>query len=289
MTTFLARSAALKAPPTKELTPMASSEVLGFALHWPGTTSPIGPATASSIGRRLEAYRRMHTDTTSVKHGWSDIGYQMAIDQAGRVWALRGIRYRSAANGDATTNRRYGAVLLMVGPGEEPTKAMVQAIRDFRVQQWLKMYPTARTIVGHQSIRPQGTECPGPKVMDLLGSNVLTLPGTTSSVAHYAPRPRLLGDLPNVAVSGVWDRDTTRLVQRFLNASGIKPKLDDDGINGPQSKKNLQKWLGFTGADVDGAFEKKSWARLQSRLGVPITGRSNMRTVIAWQKYLNRA
>lgn len=169
MTIYLPRSAWTTHGPVRPLTQLIGSEVRGVALHWPGTTAPIGAASQSSIAGRLEGYRLGHTRD----RGWSDIAYQVAVDQVGRVWTLRGIGYRSAANGDQATNRAWGALLLLVGPGERPTSEMVAAIQDWRAGPWLDRYPHATKIVGHGDIRPEPTECPGPAVRALIASGDL--------------------------------------------------------------------------------------------------------------------
>jgi hypothetical protein len=106
--------------------------------------------------------------------GWTDIAYQEAIDPDGRVWELRGIENRSAANGDATTNTEYGATLWLLGPDEKPTDAMVCASQMKRIDRWLKRYPGAARVVRHGDVRPDGTACPGPHVGRLVLNGTLT-------------------------------------------------------------------------------------------------------------------
>lgn len=161
MTVFLTRSDWTEHGPVRPLEPLVPSAVRGFVVHWPGTTAPIGNASASSIAARLEGYRRMHTAPggLGVPQGGNDIAYNYAIDQAARVWPLRGIVARPGANGSETTNGEYGALLLMLGPGERPGGAMVQAVRDWRHHVWLRYYPHADVILGHRDV--YGTDCPG--------------------------------------------------------------------------------------------------------------------------------
>jgi hypothetical protein len=135
---------------------LEADEVVGIALHWPamsGTVHTVKGAIAS-----LQAWQNYHMDT----HGWSDIAYQEAIDQDGNVYVLRGLRNRSAANGNTTTNGTHGAILLIVGPGEQPTPALVAAVRR-RVARHRELFPNSRRIVGHGDLK--STTCPGPVVM----------------------------------------------------------------------------------------------------------------------------
>lgn len=185
MTTFLPRSAWTKHGPAKPMKKMAVGPVKGFALHWPGTTEKTISATAqSSIAGRLEGYREYHVDG----HGWSDIAYQYAIDQAGRVWECRGLTWMSAANGNQAVNTSHGAVLLMLGNKEAPSAAMIQAVRDFRAKVWLKRFPKATAVIGHGNLFK--TECPGPVVADLIKKKVFVTPPPPPKHGPLPPTPK---------------------------------------------------------------------------------------------------
>lgn len=128
-------------------------EVEGIALHWPGMSKPL---PAADVKGALRSWQNLHMDT----NGWSDIAYQGAIDQEGRYYRLRGLRYRSAANGDTDLNRRFGALLLILGPGEQPSAKMVKRVKQ-RIKVHRRLFPRSRKVVGHGEIRPGGTTCPG--------------------------------------------------------------------------------------------------------------------------------
>lgn len=133
----------------------------GVALHWPATTtryqSPAGVMAA------LRSWQTYHMDVRD----WSDIAYQIAIDQAGNWYQLRGLRHRSGANGSDLVNRQYGAFLLVVAEGERPTAAMLERTRE-RIARFRHIFPNATRIVGHQDVRPEPTACPGPLVEALI-------------------------------------------------------------------------------------------------------------------------
>lgn len=133
------------------------AEVVGIALHWPAMTRPLD--TVEEVCASLRAWQRYHMDG----HGWSDIAYQEAIDQAGNVYGLRGLRNTSGANGSTSVNARYGALLLILAPGEQPSAAMIRAVRR-RIRRHRELFPGSRAIVGHGDIRPEPTSCPGPAV-----------------------------------------------------------------------------------------------------------------------------
>lgn len=134
-------------------------QVEGIALHWPGMKNAL-PPRIDAIAAALRGWQDYHMD----EHGWSDIAYQVAIDQLGNRWRLRGLRNRSAANGDTAVNLRYGAALLILGPGEAPTDAMRLQVRQV-VSDHRRLFSESHRIVGHGEIRPDGgTDCPGAMV-----------------------------------------------------------------------------------------------------------------------------
>ncbi|WP_161605422.1 peptidoglycan recognition protein family protein [Pimelobacter simplex] len=140
-------------------------QVEGIALHWPGMPHPLGTVTA--VMNALRSWQRMHMDD----NGWSDIAYQVAIDQQGNRYRLRGLKNRSAANGDTSLNLRYGAVLLVLAEGEKPSPAMIAEVRRV-VARHRALFPRSRKIVPHSAIRPGGTDCPGDAVRKLIDGGV---------------------------------------------------------------------------------------------------------------------
>lgn len=155
------------ARPARAKYPLDPGDVVGIALHWPGITSRL--TTPNAVHRSLQAWQRLHMDA----RGWSDIAYQVAIDQAGNTYRLRGLRFRSGANGDDDVNRRYGALLLVVAEGEKPTEELIRAVRG-RVAAFQERFPHARRVVGHQDVRPEPTACPGPALMRLIEAGAFT-------------------------------------------------------------------------------------------------------------------
>lgn len=140
-------------------------QVVGLAFHWPGMASPIRGVEA--VARALRGWQAFHMDG----RGWSDIAYQVAIDQDGNRYDLRGLDTQSGANGNTDVNERYGAVLLVIAPGEKPTEAMIRTARQV-VADHRARFPRSERLVGHQQIRPDGTSCPGPAVMAAIRGHV---------------------------------------------------------------------------------------------------------------------
>lgn len=138
---------------------LAPHEVVGLAVHWIGPPVPAAVLAGDeeSVARFLRGVRRFHVSG----RGWSDIAYQQAVDAHGRRWDLRGWTRRSAANGDTGPNRRWGAVVALLGTGQLPSGRMLAgltaAVADFRT-----VYPGATRVATHAQVRPDPTSCPGP-------------------------------------------------------------------------------------------------------------------------------
>ncbi|WP_327633650.1 peptidoglycan recognition protein family protein [Kribbella sp. NBC_00482] len=156
MVEYLPRSAWNARPPNGGPGNLTVSRVEGAVIHWPGTGSTSVIHSKAAVASALRGWQNYHMDS----RGWSDIAYQVAVDQAGRAWTLRGLRTQSGANGDADVNERYGAVLLILVTGEQPSAAMKATTRaviaDFR-----RIYPRGTAIRPHSAVRPAGTDCPG--------------------------------------------------------------------------------------------------------------------------------
>lgn len=276
MTTYLQRSDWTKHGPAHALVQLNPAIVKGFAVHWPGTTAPIGAASATSIARRLESYRVMHTSPGGIGtvNGGSDIAYQIAIDQEGRVWPLRGVIWKSGANGSAEANSAYGAVLLLLGPGEEPSRQMIQATQDYREDVWLRHFPKATKVVGHRDL--YGTDCPGPAAYALVESGLFT---------HLPSTPRR-PTKTTLVVDGKLGRATATRLQQVLNELGAKPKLVVDGDLGPASWKAVDMWLKV--ATPNGTPGRDTIRALQRKVGATADGILGPLTVRALQGWLNK-
>ena len=116
---------------------LVPSAVEGIAFHWPAMSKPLRGFAA--VAAALRGWQNYHMDG----QGWSDIGYQVADDQDGNRYELRGLRTQSGANGDNDVNRRFCAVLLILAPGEKPSDAMLTEIREV-VTDARTLYPGAR-------------------------------------------------------------------------------------------------------------------------------------------------
>lgn len=154
--------------------PLSASRVIGIALHWPAMSRPVRGFKA--VAAALRNWQSYHMNT----QGWSDIGYQLAVDQDGNRYELRGMRTQSGANGNTTLNQQFGAVLLVLAPGEHPTEAMVREVHTI-IAEHRGHFPSSRRIVGHGQIRPEGSQCPGPITQDLINRGAFEPDASTTT------------------------------------------------------------------------------------------------------------
>ena len=147
---------------TKSKAPRArASQIEGVALHYPGTPGTIGKETEDETASRLEGYRRHHVNG----QGWTDIAYNVAVDQRGKLWVLRGVSRQPGANGSTEANRAYGAILLLVGNSEQPSDAMIETVL-YAARLWDARYPGVKYLRPHSYFTQ--TSCPGSAVRRLL-------------------------------------------------------------------------------------------------------------------------
>ena len=159
--------------------PFADQYVKGTAVHWNGPTVP--KSALSDPRSFLEGVRRFHVNTRK----WSDIAYNMAVDQQGGIWVLRGMAHMSGANGDTTTNTKYVACLAIIGEGQAPSKKMLASLGTV-VGMVRAEYPRATQVVTHQAIRPGSTACPGPDLIKAVNSRALEPgPGLPEVSVHF--------------------------------------------------------------------------------------------------------
>jgi hypothetical protein len=157
MVDYLPRSAWNARSPRSGPGNLTVSRVEGAVIHWPGTGTSTPIHTQAAVASALRGWQDYHMDG----RGWSDIAYQVAVDQAGRAWTLRGLRTQSGANGDNDVNERYGAILLVLVDGEEPSPAMTATVREV-ITDFRHLYPHGTAIKPHSAVRPEPTDCPGP-------------------------------------------------------------------------------------------------------------------------------
>lgn len=147
---------------TKSNAPAArAADLVGVGLHHPGTPGSIGTETEAQTAARLEGYRRQHVNV----NGWKDIAYNVAVDQRGNIWTLRGVSKQSGANGTTAANRSRGAILLLIGNSETPSQKMIDGAL-YAARLWDARYSGIKYMNPHSKFVQ--TACPGAKVRALL-------------------------------------------------------------------------------------------------------------------------
>jgi hypothetical protein len=159
MVTYISR-AQWGARQARGFTSLNPSDVIGNAVHWPGMAKPINAVGDIGFRRVCSALRDWQNYHMDVR-GWSDIAYQIAVDQEGRAYVLRGLNIKSGANGDGTVNRKYGAILLVLAPGEQPSAKMQATVRGVMADFRRRFTKCPKRPTTHSKVRPAGTTCPG--------------------------------------------------------------------------------------------------------------------------------
>jgi N-acetylmuramoyl-L-alanine amidase len=203
--TYLPRSAWRARAPKGGPGALTPSRVQGAVVHWPGSSSKTPITSREAVASALRGWQNFHMDDRE----WSDIAYQVAVDQVGRVWDLRGLRTQSGANGNADLNETYGAILLVLIAGEQPTEAMKSSVRNV-VRDFRDLYgQDAALIKPHSAVRPDGTDCPGPAARAAIAR------GDFEPMSDEAP-PNQEDDLSGISAKEIGD----------AVAGALAPKLD---------------------------------------------------------------
>ena len=181
------------------------------------------------------------------------------------MWELRGRDVRDGAtSGHGGTSQ---SILAILGAAETPTPAMLASIaRVARDMQ--RSAPTAR-IVGHRTL--VSTTCPGPALTAWLASGLPTDPTLP------APAPIPPATTGRLDEDGLWGRETTRAMQRWLDVT-------PDGQWGPITTRALQARVGVR---ADGIRGPQTIRGLQRLVGVATDGILGPQTIRALQRYLN--
>lgn len=187
MVDYLARSAWGARAPKGGPGLLTVNRVKGTVIHWPGTTSSKPITSAAAVASALRGWQAFHMDDRE----WSDIAYQVAVDQAGRAWTLRGLRTQSGANGNAELNEDYCAILLVLVQGEKPSAAMKATVRAV-IADVRRIYPNGDEIRPHSKVRPDGTDCPGPAALAALEAGEFTPGHTTQEELTMGAREDIL-------------------------------------------------------------------------------------------------
>ncbi len=274
MLTFDFTRAQWGARPASYVNALDWRKVRHLIVHYPGTPSPIG-TDVKTIARRLRGWQDYHMDDRR----WSDIAYNAAVDQLGRVWELRGLDRRDGAT--AGMGGVSMSVLAIVGNTEAPTPAMLAGLLRV-LNEGARRQPLARR--GWHSMF-SSTSCPGDplrkwgragfpaptaKTSTAKASTAKTSTAKAATApdfpldngchthgvrAYFGPRYPLSRVR---SVSGYYThREDLRVWQRRMRARGWR--INPDGLYGNETKRVARKFQAEKGLAVDGLIGRETW------------------------------
>lgn len=204
----------------------------GVALHWEG--SGMGTFTHDLCDNKVRQIENYHVDAK----GWAGIAYNALVCPHGYIYEGRGIRYRSAANGDPTKNNAYFAVCYLGGQGDPfTTDAKGGYVRAVK---WLRSDGGAGDyVIGHRDVT--ATACPG----DTIEAWLKAYDFNTSA--------------PSLPTAPVWGKPETWVL------GGKSPDVLKMGqrINAWNAVNNLPTW---EPDDIFSTTEVKALSELQSKV-----------------------
>lgn len=233
---------------------LTGGELVGAAFHWPGTDqSIIGVESQSQVAARLRGYRRFHV----VVREWRDIGYNIAFDQAGRVWMLRSTAWgvnmvgaHCASTSNPRANHKYVGCLLILGANEKPSAAMLEAINDWYHRRFLSRWFGRTDARGHGQVPGASTNCPGPSVRSALGSGAI--PGTQE------------GDMPT-ATELLRARIQNRITGKTIELGDLLSFLHEDGYQLNVRQPRIEAKIDALLAATEGLDTEAILARIDQR------------------------
>ncbi|UBU10044.1 peptidoglycan recognition protein family protein [Nonomuraea gerenzanensis] len=147
----------------------------GLVIHYDGSDQGLADKPHSACVAYWKNTRRFHTGTS---RQWVDIGYSFGACPHGFVFEGRGLNKSQAAQ--PTGNTTYYSCTLMSGPGEKPTPAQIEAVRELRA--WLMSKGVGGLVKGHRDF--YSTSCPGDDLYRLVKDGTFSKPPTSATGAE---------------------------------------------------------------------------------------------------------
>jgi hypothetical protein len=235
--------------------------VKGMVLHYPGDGQHTRAGlSAPAVAALLRGYQRFHRQT----RGWPDLGYLLAVDQAGRLYEGAGfvVGAHSATDRYAAANHERVGVLLVIGNEEAPSSALRSTVAWLRealpagrvpLPGWTSL-PGCHDLHGHRDMEGAQTRCPGDRAAELIRRGGFSTGHTDAPPAVGPVTPRIPG---GAAPGRRRTPDEIVRVQNILAAAGFYPREAIDGSYGPLTVAAVrayqagQRWPRMT---IDGDF-----------------------------------
>jgi hypothetical protein len=147
----------------------------GLVIHHDGSDQGLAGKPHSACVTYWKNTRRFHTGPS---RQWVDIGYSFGACPHGYVFEGRGLSKTQAAQ--PTGNTTYYSCTLMSGPGEKPTQAQIEAVRELRA--WLMSKGVGGLVKGHRDF--YSTSCPGDDLYRLVQNGTFSKPPTSATRAE---------------------------------------------------------------------------------------------------------
>lgn len=146
-------------------------------VHWLGTPTTDAAVRGGfdAVAAALRSAERYHLSL-----GWAGLAYDLAVDNAGRAWQIRGDAQSAATSGDVDmdgipNNVEGDAILFVVGAGQQASPAALDTAALF-----LDAHG-AGPVHPHHDARGTATSCPGPQLSSWATDYRRTVVGTR----HY--------------------------------------------------------------------------------------------------------
>lgn len=211
----------------------------GLVIHYDGASAPRNFGSKSHLACR-DYWKWCRTFHMGGTRRWQDIGYSYACCPHGIVMEGRGFQHVQAAQPGG--NSTWTSVTLMLGEGEYPTDAQVEAVRELRT--WLRGQGLAAAVRGHQDFI--STSCPGAKLYALVKN------GTFQTSPATAILPTLREGMTGPHV---------KTAQTLLTKHGYA--LAADGEFGPKTAKAAKAFKTAKKLDQNSTIGPAAWAELK--------------------------
>lgn len=146
----------------RRVTRRKPSDLAGVAVHWFGKPSAAKSHDGCAALLRGVQATHMAPGGLGTKDGANDIGYNHAVCPHGVAFELRGFGVQTGANGTASANEEYAAIVYMAGTGDVLTDEAAGVLAEL-IRMW-QAQGAGPLVKPHQFFVQ--TDCPGPDLLE---------------------------------------------------------------------------------------------------------------------------